>query len=36
MVSIYFNASIVMEHADNGDLYQKIISHQKSKTYFSE
>jgi len=25
-----------MENADNGDLYQKIISHQKSKTYFSE
>ena len=27
---------IVMEFADNGDLYQKIVEHKKKKTYFEE
>jgi len=27
---------IVMEYADNGDLYQKIVEHKKQKTYFEE
>lgn len=27
---------IVMEYADNGDLYQKIIDYQKSKIHFPE
>ena len=27
---------IVMEFADNGDLYQKIVEHKKQKTYFEE
>jgi NIMA (never in mitosis gene a)-related kinase len=27
---------IVMEYADDGDVYQKIIDHQKNKTYFEE
>ena len=27
---------IVMEFADNGDLYQKIIEHKRQKTYFEE
>ena len=26
--------SIVMEFSDDGDLYQKIVSHQKAGTYF--
>ena len=25
-----------MEHADNGDLFQKIVEHQKNKTLFDE
>jgi hypothetical protein len=28
--------SIVMEYADNGDLFQKITEHQKNKTTFNE
>ena len=28
--------SIIMEHADNGDLFQKISEHQKGKTTFAE
>jgi len=28
--------SIVMEFADNGDLFQKICEHQKNNTHFSE
>ena len=27
--------SIVMEFSDDGDLYQKIVQHQKEKSYFS-
>lgn len=28
--------SIVMEHADNGDLFQKIVDHQKAGSQFTE
>jgi hypothetical protein len=28
--------SIIMEQADNGDLFQKISEHQKARTFFSE
>ena len=28
--------SIIMEFADNGDLFQKIVEHQKSNTFFDE
>ena len=28
--------SIIMEFADNGDLYQKIVSHQKNKKLIAE
>jgi NIMA (never in mitosis gene a)-related kinase len=28
--------SIVMEFADNGDLFQKITAHQKNSTWFNE
>ena len=31
-----FYSSIVMEYANNGDLFQKICEHQKNGTYFSE
>lgn len=27
---------LIMEFADNGDLYQKIVDHQKNQTYFEE
>jgi NIMA (never in mitosis gene a)-related kinase len=27
---------IVMEYADDGDVYQKIVEHQKNKTFFEE
>jgi len=27
---------IIMEFADDGDLYQKILKHQKAKTHFEE
>jgi hypothetical protein len=28
--------SIIMEYSDDGDLYQKIVNHQKSHTQFEE
>ena len=28
--------SIVMEYADDGDLFQKIVQHKKNGTYFGE
>ena len=31
-----YNHSIVMEFADNGDLFQKIADHQQRKTHFPE
>ena len=32
----YLFLSIVMEFSDDGDLYQKIVHHEKSNTSFSE
>ncbi len=34
MVRIIITCSIIMEFADDGDLYQKIVDHKKSKTLF--
>ena len=31
-----YTHSIIMEFADNGDLFQKIVEHQKSNTFFDE
>lgn len=35
-IRFYCNSSIIMEHADNGDLFQHICDHQKSSTSFTE
>ncbi len=36
MRPILTHVSIVMEYADNGDLFQKICEHQKNGTEFNE
>uniref|UniRef100_A0A0G4GNH3 non-specific serine/threonine protein kinase n=1 Tax=Chromera velia CCMP2878 TaxID=1169474 RepID=A0A0G4GNH3_9ALVE len=35
-VRLLASVNIVTEYADGGDLYQKIVEHQKSRTYFKE